>query len=339
MKRVTIITDTYMGANVNGVVMWLKNTETILKEKGFEVTIIHPGQFTNIPLPTYPEIRISLLTQNKMDTLLQHTNPDYIHIATEGSLGLVARMSCLKKRWQFTTFYHTRFPEYVYERLKINAFKGLTYSYLRWFHNAGALTMVSTESLRQELAQKKFERVVRVPLGVDIHLFQKNPHAKLPAKLHKPIFTYVGRIAPEKNIEAFLECDLPGTKLIIGDGPAREAFEIQYKKTTVFVGYKTGGDLIDLLSVSDVFVFPSKTDTFGLTIIEALACGLPVAAYPVQGPNDIITNGKDGFLGADLAESSKKCLTLDPRACRRKAEQYSWERSVETFIKNLAPIR
>ena len=336
MRNITIISDVWTTTNVSGVVTWLLNTKRGLEERGFMVTLIHPGQFNNFPLPTYPEIKISMPTRKKMENMIRSDNPDYICIATEGPLGLIARSACLKNEWKFTTFYHTRLPEYLYVRFK--TFKNVTYQYMRWFHNASACTMVTTRSLMRELEQKEFEHLALIPLGVDIELFRKNPHAKIPTEFHKPVFVYMGRIAPEKNIEAFLECNLPGSKLIIGDGPSKSALEEKYENRAIFVGYKKGQELIDLLSVSDVFVFPSKTDTFGLTIIEALACGLPVAAYDVQGPNDIITSGEEGFLGSDLEGNAKKCLEIDSAKCIKKAQEYTWDNSVKIFAENLVPM-
>ncbi|MEK7150921.1 MAG: glycosyltransferase family 1 protein [Patescibacteria group bacterium] len=336
MKNITFITDAGTDNNISGVVTWLLNTKRELEKKDYKITLIEPKQFTNFPLPSYPEIKIALLSRNAMESMIAESKPDFIHIATEGPLGLVARAACQKNSWKFTTFYHTRLPEYLHVRFR--TFKGITYQYMRWFHQASACTMVSTNSLKKELEERSFERVALVPMGVDIELFQRNQSAVKPDNLQKPIFTYLGRVAPEKNIEAFLECSLPGSKLIIGDGPAREALELKYKHNAIFVGYKKGQEIIDLLSISDVFVFPSKTDTFGLTIIEALACGLPTAAYDVQGPNDIIENGVDGYLGENLEENAKKCLTIDSTMCTKKAKKYSWTHSAESFLEHLAGI-
>ena len=272
-----------------------------------------------------------------MEAMILAGSPDFIHIATEGPLGLVARAACQKNSWKFTTFYHTRLPEYLHIRFR--TFKGITYQYMRWFHQASMCTMVSTNSLKKELEERGFKHVELVTMGVDIEKFQRNPNATLPTYLQKPVFTYLGRVAPEKNIEAFLDCNLPGSKLIIGDGPAREALEAIYGRNSTFVGFKKGQEIIDLLSVSDVFVFPSKTDTFGLTIIEALACGLPTAAYDVQGPNDIIESGIDGFLGENLEENAKKCLSIDPAMCIEKAKQYSWTISAERYLEHLIGIK
>ncbi len=336
MKNIIFITDAGIDNNISGVVTWLLNTQRELEKKDYKITFIEPKQFTNFPLPSYPEIKIALLSRNAMENMITESKPDFIHIATEGPLGLVARAVCQKNAWKFTTFYHTRLPEYLHVRFR--TFKGITYQYMRWFHQASACTMVSTNSLKKELEERGFERVALVPMGVDIELFQRNPNAIKPDNLQKPIFTYLGRVAPEKNIEAFLECSLPGSKLIIGDGPARETLETKYKHSATFVGYKKGKEIIDLLSISDVFVFPSKTDTFGLTIIEALACGLPTAAYDVQGPNDIIENGVDGYLGENLEENAKKCLTINPAMCTKKAKKYSWTHSAESFLEHLIGI-
>lgn len=184
----------------------------------------------------------------------------------------------------------------------------------------------------------RFKNVTVLPFGVELDLFKKNPKAKTPKSFKKPIFTFLGRIAPEKNLKAFLKCDLPGTKLIIGDGPQKQNLKKKFKKHTVFVGKKKGQEIVDLLSISDVFVFPSKTDTFGLVLVEALACELPVAAYNVHGPKDIITNGQDGFLGNDLAKNAIKCLDLDRKKCRKKALQYSWDNFTNKFIKNIVHV-
>jgi len=268
--------------------------------------------------------------------MLDRIKPDCIHIATEGTLGLAARMLCVKNHWKFTTSYHTRLPEYV--AIRVRHLRKATYDYLRWFHYPSHKVTVSTDSLKKELEKNGFKNVVSFPLGINLKFFKKNPKAKTPRNLKHPIFTFLGRIAPEKNIRTFLKCRLPGTKLIIGDGPQKSELQKEFGHEAVFVGCKKGKALTDLLSISDVFVFPSKTDTFGLAIIEALACGLPVAAYNVQGPNNIITNGLDGYLGTNLASNAKKCLKLNPEDCRKTAQKYSWDTYVEKFIKTLVHI-
>lgn len=335
MKRIVFITDVW-GESVNGVVTSLRQTKILLEERGFQVTVIHPGQFVTVPLPTYKEIKLSIATRRKMTKLMEAANPDYVHIATEGPLGFVARIVCMKKRWKFTTFYHTRWPEYV--NMRLVGLKLTVYSYLRWFHKPSSKTFVSTESLRQELVKRRFKNVGVCSFGIDLEKYKKNPLAKPIPGLEKPVFVYMGRLAKEKNLPAFLNAKLPGSKLVIGDGPARSELEKKYRSKAMFAGYKTGQELVDMLSVCDVFVFPSKTDTFGLVILEALACDLPVAAYKVQGPEDIITNGVDGILGSDLAANAIACLELNRDRCRQKAMQYSWPLFTETFINNLVRI-
>jgi glycosyltransferase involved in cell wall biosynthesis len=335
MKTIVFITDTWSEKNLNGVVTWMHNMRKQLEVQGFRVVVLHPGLFFNFSLPADTEIKIAPFTKRKIEKMLHDTQPSYIHIATSGLLGFTALKVCKKHHWTFTTFYHTRFPEYLHARFKVP--NVITYQYLKWFHNAGARTGVGTESIRHILEKKGFHNLVTIPLGIDVDFFKKNQHADMPQGLTKPIFTYLGRLAPEKNVEAFLKCDLPGSKLVIGSGVLSEKLKSQYRNehTVRFVGHKDKTEIVDLLSISDVFVFPSKTDTFGLTIVEALACGVPVAAYDVPGPQDIITSGKDGYLGENLEESAKKCLDLKSEDCVEKSRVYSWKHSAELFIKNL----
>lgn len=334
MKKILIISDVW--SIVNGVVTSLEQLQEGLKEKGYDVKIIHPGEFLNIPLPTYPEIKLAVSSRRKMEKIIRAYNPDYIHIATEGPLGLMARLACTKNKWKFTTQYHTQLPEYV--EVRTGMFKNVTYHYMRWFHKPGACTMVSSPLMKNLLQKKRFSHVKLVPVGVDTDLFKKNPRAKMPKNLEKPVFVFVGRVAPEKKLEAFLDCELPGTKLIIGDGPERKKLEKKYKHKTIFAGIKRDQELVDLLSVSDVFVFPSDTDTFGIAMLEALACELPVAAFNVPGPRDIISNGQDGYLGNDLEKNALKCLELKTKPCRKKALQFSSRNWLKNFIKNMVHV-
>ncbi len=336
-----IVTDNWI-ENSSGVMVSLMQIKNQLEAGGFSVSVIHPSEFRNFPLPTYASVRLSLVTSKKLEDILRIAGPDYIHIATEGPLGLAARNACVKNNWNFTTQYHTRLPEYLQIRLKSKTLKDLGINvgnrYMHWFHGASRHVMVSTESLRKELEAKKFKNLVISPLGVDTDSFKKNLDAEVPYGLKKPIFIFLGRIAPEKNVEAFLDCNLPGSKLVIGDGPSREMLEEKYKNSAVFVGHKKDKELVDLLSIGDFFVFPSKTDTFGLAVIEALACELPVAAYDVVGLRDVITNGVDGYLGDNLEESALKCLEIDRQNCRKKAMMFSWENAGRIFIENLVPL-
>jgi len=336
MKKILLVTDAW-APQVSGVVRVQDAHISCLKARGYEVTVIEPGQFKwTIPTPMYPEIRIALFRSRYIKRVIEELQPDAIHLVTEGPLGWAARSVCIKKGLPFTTWYHTQLHLYVDIRLR-----GLLrpiYFFLRRFHGAAVCAMVSTESLKRDLESTGFkENVVVVPLGVDLKLFIRNSAPPLPS-LPKPVFVYFSRIAPEKSPEEFLKLTLPGTKLVIGDGPDRVKLEETYGKGNKFIGYQHGQELGNWLSLADVFVFPSRTETFGLVALEALACGIPVAAHNVMGPRDIITEGKDGYLCDDLRKAAIKCLDLSPLDCRKKAEQYSWEHSTDEFLKNLAFI-
>jgi glycosyltransferase involved in cell wall biosynthesis len=334
-RKIVFVTDAWI-PQVNGVVRVLLSLIPVLEARGYDVSVIEPKLFTTTKLPFYPEIRLAIFSRRRMANMLKELQPDAVCIVTEGPLGWAARSICMKRGIPFTTWYHSHFQLYVDVRLR-----GLLrpiYALMRRFHSAAAATMVSTISLKRELESEGFSNLVIVPLGVDTKLFTRNPEPALPP-LPKPVFVYFSRLAPEKSPEEFLKLDLPGTKLVIGDGPDRKKLEAVYGKKNKFVGYKHGQELVDWLSLADVFVFPSRTETFGLVVVEALACGLPVAAHDVMGPRDSITEGKDGYLSDDLREAALKCLELSPADCRAKALQYSWEHSADMFIQNLVPIR
>lgn len=339
MKKILIITDVGIDS-INGVATSLVNTKSILESTGFKVSVIDPSNFKTIPFPSDPEVRVALLTREQVGNILKKEKPDYVHIATEGTIGLAARMWCIKNRWKFTTSYCTNYPEYVQMRFKIKSSKHAAFAYLKWFHSAGQKIMVLSESSKKHLELKGFKNIVVWPFGVDTDLFKPNDQSQ-PSRMRgltKPVFCFLGRVAPEKNIKDFLNLDLPGSKLIIGDGPQKLSLEKKFYGQAVFVGYKKGQELVDMLSASDVMVFPSKTDTLGIAILEALACGLPVAAFNVPGPADIINNGISGYLGDNLAENALKCLNLNPTNCRKKALEFSWEKSAQKFLENLVPI-
>jgi len=335
MKKIVLVTDAWL-PQVNGVVRVLSALIPILEARGYEVTLIEPRLFRTVRLPFYPEIRLALFQRRRVAEMLRELAPDAVCLVTEGPLGWAARSACRAQGIPFTTWYHSHFQLYVDVRLR-----GLLrpiLALIRRFHAAAAQTMVATASLKKELESAGFKNLVLMPLGVDTKLFTRNPAPPLPP-LPKPVFAYFSRLAPEKSPEEFLKLDLPGTKLVIGSGPLRKNLEKKYGKENMFVGYKHGQELVDYLSLADVFVFPSRTETFGLVALEALACGLPVAAHEVMGPKDIITNGKDGYLSEDLREAALKCLELSPADCRMKALQYSWEHSADAFIKNIFFIR
>lgn len=334
MKKVLIVTDAWSPQS-NGVIRVQDAHVSYLKAHGYDVMFIQPEQFTTIPLPIYPEIHLALFPRRRVRKMIEEAMPEAIHIMVEGPLGWAARAVCMKKGIPFTTWYHTHLQLYVDVRLR--GFLRPIYYLMRRFHSTAVRTMVSTESLKRELEANGFKNITVVPLGVRTELFVRNPSPSLP-QFTKPVFVYFGRLAIEKNPEEFLRLELPGTKLVFGDGPLRSSLEKKYPEARFLGRYEVGKEFVDQLSICDVFVFPSRTETFGLVVLEALACGIPVAAHDVMGPRDIITEGKDGYLSDNLADAAKKCLTLSRDDCRVKALQYSWALSADLFIKNLAWI-
>jgi len=289
-----------------------------------------PERFRSWPCPTYPSIRLALGCGRKLQRLLDDCAPDTIHIATEGPLGLAARRYCLRRGLAFTTSFHTRFPEYVNLRFGIPV--GWGYAFLRWFHRPASHVMVATGSLQAELESKGFSNLVPWSRGVDTALF--HPRSNQPFADEKPIFLYVGRVAVEKNVEAFLKLALPGRKYVVGDGPQLDQLKASYPDVR-FVGSKSGEALAAYYAAADVFVFPSRTDTFGLTMLEALASGVPVAAYPVQGPRDVLLDERVGCMSRDLKAAALKALSLDRTVCRKYVQRYSWEACTCQFLSHL----
>jgi glycosyltransferase involved in cell wall biosynthesis len=324
-----IVTDAWF-PQTNGVVSTLAQTAAWLGRFGHEVKIINPGDFHNVACPTYPEIRLSLLPYGKLKQAITGFSPQALHIATEGPLGIAAKRFCLRHGMRFTTSYHTQFPQYLRARFPIPL--AVSYRALRWFHGAAARCMVSTASVRLELRSRGFKNLATWRRGVDTEVFK--PHPKDFLTLPRPIAAYVGRVAVEKNVDAFLKMDWSGSKIVIGDGPERPRLEKQYADAT-FVGYRFGEDLARHLAAADVMVFPSRTDTFGLVNLEAMACGVPVAAYPVTGPIDVIEDGVTGALDVDLAMAARRALGIDPEACRDRALKSGWDVCSREFEDNL----
>src|SRR3989339_7851 len=321
MSKIILATDAWF-PQVNGVVKCVEKMKEHLEKRGFEVVVLHPGLYFSMPTPFYPEIKISLFCKSKIKKIIEIENPDYIHIFTEGSIGLATRSVCLKNKLKFTTSQHTNFQIYIkhYLRVNIKIFSDLIFIYLRWFHNKSNAVMAITENLKKNFENRGFKNVFLWPLGVDTDLFVKNINSDIKERYNfaSPIFVYFGRIAKEKNVEEFLRLDLPGTKLVIGDGPIRKNLEKRYGEINIFVGYKMGQELVDFLSVCDVFVFPSLTDVFPLAIVEALACSLPVAGHNVMDLDVLVT--KDiGVLDKDLKKASMECLEIDCTKCREYA--------------------
>lgn len=332
--RILIVTDAWF-PQINGVVRTLNNLKENLIKEGHEVCYITPDLFYNLPCPTYPEIRLSIFPKKKFIKIFQEFSPNAVHIATEGPLGITAKRYFTKNNIPFSTAFHTRFPEYLNSRFNIPISFG--YRLIRWFHYQSQGIMVATQSIEDELNKHNIRKVNRWTRGVDTELFfpRKKSNKKIDILgVKRPIHLYVGRVSIEKNIESFLDLELPGSKLVVGDGPQLKELKSKYKDT-YFVGSKHGEELAMHYSTADVFVFPSLTDTFGLVILEALASGLPVAAYPVPGPLDIIKNAKVGYLDNNLAFAIEKSLELNPEACRQHALKFSWNESTKQFINNI----
>jgi glycosyltransferase involved in cell wall biosynthesis len=332
-RKILVFTDAW-APQVNGVVRTLETLGRDLTSLGCEVRYATPEGGVTVPLPTYPEIRLALFPRRRLEQLIDEFAPDAIHIATEGTIGMSARAICLARALPFTTSFHTRFPEYVHARFPFISTR-LVYRFLRWFHGPATAMMVATPSLKLELEANGFRNVRIWTRGVDVSHFRPIAGASLP--FARPIWLYVGRVAIEKNVEAFLKLDLPGTKVVIGDGPARPALARAYPQTQ-FLGPKSGEDLVRHYSASDVFVFPSLTDTFGLVILEALACGVPVAAFPVQGPKDVLGDSPVAALDADLRRAAMKALEIPRAAARAFALSRSWRSCTQQFLLNL-PVK
>jgi glycosyltransferase involved in cell wall biosynthesis len=328
-----IVTDAWL-PQTNGVVRTLAQTSEWLGRFGHEVRMLTPRDFRSIACPTYPEIRLSLLPRRLVDRSIEEFSPQALHIATEGPLGLAARRSCLARQLRFTTSYHTQFPQYLRARFPIPI--AFSYWLLNRFHGAAARCMVSTRSLREELQGRGFTNLAAWRRGVDTELFK--PGAKDFLDLPRPIAAYVGRVAVEKNVEAFLRMPWHGGKIVIGDGPERARLQALYPGIR-FSGFRFAEDLAAHLGAADVMVFPSLTDTFGLVNLEAMACGVPVAAYPVNGPIDVIEDGVTGALDHDLAKAARRALLLDPKACRENAVRCGWDASAREFEGNLVACR
>lgn len=335
--RILLVTDAWF-PQINGVVRTLSTVVATLRGQGHEVTTITPDQFRTLPCPTYPEIRLALFPARRIRQIFDTVRPEAVHIATEGPLGSAARRLCLRRGVPFTTSFHTKFPEYIHARTGWPV--SWSYAWLRRFHARAARVMVTTPTIDRELRGWGFVNTVLWSRGVDTSLFRPRPDEECPPALRelpRPHWLYTGRVAVEKNIAAFLECSLDGTKIVIGDGPQLAELKSRYPDTQ-FLGMKQGEELARHFAAADVFVFPSRTDTFGLVMLEALASGVPVAAYPVPGPLDVITDTRVGCLNDSIEDAARTALTLDRTACREFALGYSWDQCSDLFLSYLAPI-
>jgi glycosyltransferase involved in cell wall biosynthesis len=323
---------------INGVVRTIEMTAAELESRGYRVSVIGPGDFRSLPLPHYPEIRLALPTRNRLAAQIEALAPDAIHIPSEGPLGWAARHYCRQRGLKFTTSYQTQLPEYVTEYSPVPA--SLPYAVLRRFHAAAEAVMVPTPSVEKTLAERGFGNLCQWSRGVDTALF--HPQPKPPLDPAKPVMLSVGRLAKEKNLDAFLALDLPGRKVVIGDGPERKRLEKTYPDAE-FRGFLTGAPLAAAYSQADVFVFPSRTDTFGLVLLEALSCGVPVAAYPVAGPLDVLGAQNPaapvGIMREDLGAAVRGALALDRGQCRDYALRHGWVAATDQFLTHLCLLR
>jgi glycosyltransferase involved in cell wall biosynthesis len=330
MMRLLVATDAWR-PQLNGVVRSLEHMAAEAFNFGAEIIFLTPDRFPSLPLPGYPEIRLALAMPGQVDRILEDARPTHVHIATEGPIGLATRIACGRRGLAFTTSYHTRFPEYVAARAPVP--EAWSYRVLRWFHREARAMMVSTPSLERELLSRGFLRIRRWTRGVDTALFR--PCHQRILDVRAPIFLCVGRVAVEKNLQAFLALDLPGTKVVVGDGPARADLERAYPQAR-FLGALTGEDLAQVYASADVFVFPSLTDTFGIVLLEALASGLPIAAYPVAGPADVVGSSGCGVLSHDLREAALAALHIPKGLCRAYGETFTWRESARQFFHNIS---
>jgi glycosyltransferase involved in cell wall biosynthesis len=330
--RILVATDAWH-PQVNGVVRTLIMMAEAAKSLGVEISFLTPQSFRTVALPSYPDLRVALPYQAKIARLIADARPDSIHIATEGPIGLLVRRYCRKQGLPFTTSFHTRFPEYISARMPVP--ESWIWAALRRFHDPSQAVMAATPALAGELRARGFRNVVLWPRGVDAAHFHPRP---ADLGLPRPVFMCVGRVAVEKNLGAFLDLDLPGSKVIVGDGPELTSLARKYPHA-VFLGARQGEALAEAYASADVFVFPSRTDTFGLVLLEALASGLPVAAFPVTGPRDVIGAAPVGALNEDLREACLSALKISPQACLEFAATHTWEASARSFVENITNVR
>jgi len=326
--RILIATDAWL-PQVNGVVTTLRNTVRELEALGHSVQLVTTEGFRTLPCPTYPEVRLAVAPGPRVVRMIEEFEPDAVHIETEAPIGMAARRHCLDSGRPFTTAYHTQFPEFIHARCRLPL--SVSYRWMHWFHKPAAAVLVATAAMHRRLERWGFTNLATWTRGVDTRLFSPAPRENLP---RRPIFLYAGRVAVEKSIEDFLKLDLPGSKWIVGDGPARARLQERFPDA-VFHGMKHGRELAYYYQQADVFVFPSRTDTFGLVLVEAMACGTPVAAYPVTGPIDVVRDPSVGVLSDDLRTAALAALQLDRAAVRRYAEQFSWSAATRQFVANL----
>lgn len=326
--RILLATDAWV-PQINGVVRTYQRLAHELRLIGSELVVLGPENFNCVPCPSYPEIGLALPDQKRCAQLIEEARVDAIHIATEGPVGWMARAYCKRRRLPFTTSFHTRFADYVSARWPIP--EAWVYAFQRRFHKRSAGVMVATESFASDLRRRGFERLLPWTRGVDTELFRPDVVRLFG---DGPVFLYAGRVAVEKNIESFLNLDLPGVKVVVGDGPQLPELEARYP-SVIFTGVREGQGLAACYASADVFVFPSLTDTFGMVMLEAMASGVPVAAFPVIGPKDLVTPGVSGILGEDLRAAALAARELDRAHVREAALAFTWDAAAKLFLANI----
>ncbi len=332
-KRILIVTDAWK-PQVNGVVRTMEATAEVLRANGHDVRFVTPDMFRSFPLPFYPEIRMAMFAGRKVRQIIESFQPDAVHIATEGTLGHSARRYCVRHGVRFSTAFHTRYPDYVSARMPVP--KSWVWGWLRWFHRPAINVMAPTATMKRHLEAEGLQNVQVWSRGVDLSLYgAAYPTPPALADLPRPIWLNVGRLAVEKNLEAFLSLDLPGTKVVVGEGPQAAELRSRFPKA-VYTGAKFGAELAAHYAAADVFVFPSRTDTFGLVILEALASGVPVAAYPVQGPLDVLGDAPAGVMDTDLGAACRRAQAIPAEIARAHAQKFTWEAAARQFIGHLA---
>ncbi len=336
-KRIMIVSDAWE-PQVNGVVNAIRNVRRVLKQQDCKVYIISPAMFATIPCPTYPEIKLAMATRKHFKAIFKKAKPDHVHICTEGPVGMAAKLYCDKKKFRYTTSYHTKFPEYIRERIFMPL--SISYEYIRWFHKRAEKTLVPTESVAAELRERNFKNLVVWTRGANKELFQPG-YKDVFKDLRHPVYLYAGRVAVEKNLDAFMNLKIDGTKVLVGDGPYLATLKENYPEA-VFTGFRRGKDLAACYASADAFVFPSKTDTFGQVLIEAASCGTPCVAFNVPGPKDVLTPGINAILAENREEMEQACgniLTFDREEVVKSVENYTWERCAEIFLENLVKLK
>lgn len=331
--KIALITDAWGPKQVNGVVTTLTNLVGQLEKEGHDILVINPNDFKTIPLPFYPEIELAINPWRAI-TLLKEFKPEYIHIATEGPLGLTVAKYCRRNKIKYTSSYHTEWVSFVKSFLPIVP-KFIIQNIVGVIHKYSSSILVTNNEMKASLEKIGYKNLIVWTRGVDRDIF--NPSRRKLLFSSNPIYLNVGRISPEKNLPDFFNMEIPGKKVVVGDGPLLETYKLIYPEVE-FVGIKHGVELAEYFASADVFVFPSKSDTFGVVMLEALASGIPVAAYPVTGPNEIVENGVNGFLSNDLSEAATKCLTLNSKKCLESSEKWTWENTAKIFKDNLVNI-